>query len=54
MKYITAALLLVAGTSLNEVQALKQKTFLVNGESVTMWLEDKPVTSPVMTQLKDD
>lgn len=56
MKQFTAALLLVLGYSISDVQALnlKQKTFLVNGESVTMWISNNSVKNSQMAQLNDD
>lgn len=56
MKFFTVASLLVAGTSLNEVMALKlkEKTFLVNGESVTMWIQDGHIQNSDMTQIRDE
>lgn len=56
MKFFTVASLLIAGTSLNEVMALKlkEKTFLVNGESVTMWIQDGHVNNSEMAQIRDE
>ena len=56
MKYTTAVAMLIAGASINEVSALflQQRSFLVEGETVSMWIKSNDQVQDFMFDEVDE